>query len=292
VLSHRFFLRRSEPDPDDIEAAQARLEKVVLAARSGWTPSSIDDDGGSVAVEDGPAAASGRITGAHARSRTDRRVFDGRALAALAVLAVLSMLIAVWYVWRSWPVAADVPARSEIVSTPPPGSSAPTDGAAAAPTFPASGAAAASPTPTTGLVVHVAGSVAQPGIVTLPAGARVADAIQAAGGTLPGTDTTGVNLARVLVDGEQVLVGLPAAMGAPAPGPGTGPIQGTGEGPLDLNAATLDQLQNLPGVGPVLAQRIVDWRTAHGRFTSVDELQEVSGIGEQRLEDLRSLVRV
>ena len=110
---------------------------------------------------------------------------------------------------------------------------------------------------------------------------------------LPGTDTTGVNLARVLVDGEQVLVGVPAAIGAPVAGLGAPvPTQGAAGDPLDLNAATLDQLQNLPGLGPVLAQRIVDWRTAHGRFTNVDELQEVSGIGAQRLEDLRPLVRV
>ncbi len=291
VLSHRFFLRRSEPDPDDVEAAQARLERVVSAARSGWTPSGLDDNPGAVAVDDG-LAVRGRVLRAHARPRTDRRIFDGRALAALAVLAVLSLLIAAWYVWHSWPVAADVPARAESVSVGSTASPAPADDAAP-PTFPAAGDAVASPTPTTVLVVHVAGSVAQPGIVTLPSGSRVADAIQAAGGALPGTDTTGVNLARVLVDGEQVLVGVPAAIGAPVAGPGAPvPTQGAAGGPLDLNAATLDQLQNLPGLGPVLAQRIVDWRTAHGRFTNVDELQEVSGIGEQRLEDLRPLVRV
>jgi competence protein ComEA len=203
------------------------------------------------------------------------------------------MLIAAWYVWHSWPVAADVPARAESVSVRSTASPAPAEGDAPPP-FPAAGGAVESPsTPTTQLVVHVAGSVAQPGIVTLPSGARVADAIQAVGGALPGTDTTGVNLARVLVDGEQVLVGVPAAIGAPVAGAGAPvPTQGAAGGPLDLNAATLDQLQNLPGLGPVLAQRIVDWRTAHGRFTNVDELQEVSGIGEQRLEDLRPLVRV
>ena len=203
------------------------------------------------------------------------------------------MLIAAWYVWHSWPVAADVPARAESVSVRSTASPAPAEGDAPPP-FPAAGGAVASPsTPTTQLVVHVAGSVAQPGIVTLPSGARVADAIQAAGGALPGTDTTGVNLARVLVDGEQVLVAVPAAVGAPVAGPGAPvPAQGATGGPLDLNAATLDQLQNLPGLGPVLAQRIVDWRTAHGRFANVDELQEASGIGEQRLEDLRPLVRV
>ena len=144
---------------------------------------------------------------------------------------------------------------------------------------------AASPTPQTRVVVH-SGRVAHR-IVTLPR-ALASGCLQAA--AAPARTEPRSNLARVRVDGEQA--GGVRRLGAPAPGPGTGPIQGTGEGPLDLNAATPDQLQNLPGVGPVLAQRIVDWRTAHGRFTSVDELQEVSGIGEQRLEDLRSLVRV
>jgi len=138
----------------------------------------------------------------------------------------------------------------------------------------------------------VAGTVVHPGIVTLSAGARVADAIAAAGGALPGADTSGVNLARLVVDGEQVLVGLPATAGAPHAGAPGASSAGADAGPLDLNAATLDELQDLPGVGPVLAQRIVDWRTANGRFNSVDELQEVSGIGEQRLADLRDRVRV
>ena len=183
------------------------------------------------------------------------------------------MLIAAWYVWRSWPVAADVPARprasrSDRLHRP---RRRTTLRHRRFQRRRRGGIA-----DTTTLVVHVAGSVAQPGIVTLPSGARVADAIQAAGGALPGTDTTGVNLARVLVDGEQVLVGVPAAVGAPVAGPGAPvPTQGAAGGPLDLNAATLDQLQDLPGLGPVLAQRIVDWRTAHGRFTNVDELKQL-----------------
>jgi competence protein ComEA len=284
-------LRRSAPDAIDVAAAQARLERVVSAPSPGWLPSGPDSDGiasvGTAIVGDEVRAAAGRETGAHARPRANRRVFDGRAVAAVGVLAVLSLLIAAWYVWRSWPVSAEVPPRSETVSPAPSIASsqpAPPDSSTPVPPAPTTGAA-------TPLVVHVAGAVVRPGIVTVTPGARVADAIAAAGGALPGTDTSGVNLARILVDGEQVLVGLPAAAGAP-PTLTTAAPGSSGTDLLDLNTATLEQLQSLPGVGPVLAQRILDWRTANGRFSSIEELQEVSGIGEQRLEDLRSRVRV
>lgn len=101
----------------------------------------------------------------------------------------------------------------------------------------------------------------------------------------PGTDTTGLNRARVLVDGEQVAVGAPAQ---PAPG---GPGPGGGAGPLSLGTATVEQLDGLPGVGPVLAQHIVEFRAARGGFRSVEELRQVDGIGERRFADLRKLVR-
>ncbi len=111
------------------------------------------------------------------------------------------------------------------------------------------------------------------------------DALRAAGGLLPGATTAGLNLARRLEDGEQVVVGVPGAATA-APGAGAAPAAGR----LDLNLATLDQLEALPGVGPVLAQHILDWRTAHGRFTSVEQLQEVAGIGPRKFEALKELV--
>ena len=146
------------------------------------------------------------------------------------------------------------------------------------------------------VVVHVVGAVHRPGLVRLPAGSRVSDAVAAAGGTTAAARAASVNLARVLVDGEQVVVqsrnGPPvvaapgAAAGAP---PGAAPAPA---GPVDLNTATLEALDGLPGIGPVLAQRILDWRTAHGRFSSVDELGEVSGIGEATLADLRPAVTV
>ncbi|MFF8871194.1 helix-hairpin-helix domain-containing protein [Streptomyces massasporeus] len=146
------------------------------------------------------------------------------------------------------------------------------------------------------IVVDVGGKVRDPGIHRLPAGSRVADALHAAGGVKPGTDTDGLNRARFLVDGEQVIVGGPAP--AAAPGAGRGPAPGGPAGgvaapaaPIPLNTATADQLDTLPGVGPVLAQHIIDYRTQHGGFRSVDELREVNGIGDRRFADLRDLVR-
>lgn len=145
------------------------------------------------------------------------------------------------------------------------------------------------------VVVHVAGRVRRPGIVTVPAGARVADAIEAAGGVRPGTRLRGLNLARVLVDGEQIRVGLPPApdpVGGPVPAPGPGAPGAAVAGLVNLNTATLAELETLPGIGPVTAQAILDWRTEHGRFSRVDELVEVSGIGEKTLADLAPLVTV
>lgn len=143
------------------------------------------------------------------------------------------------------------------------------------------------------VVVHVVGQVGEPGVVHLDAGARVADAIEAAGGATAEADLPSLNLARVLTDGEQVLVPRP---GEQATGPAAGASGGTGVaaagGLLDLNAADVTALDGLPRIGPVLAQRIVDWRTEHGRFTAVDELAEVTGIGPSVLADLRDLVRV
>ncbi|MEV7070388.1 ComEA family DNA-binding protein [Streptomyces sp. NPDC093990] len=145
------------------------------------------------------------------------------------------------------------------------------------------------------IVVDVSGKVREPGIQRLPAGSRVADALKAAGGVRPGTNTDTLNRARFLVDGEQVVVGGPAAP-APAPVPGVGGSvaggpAGTATAPVSLNTATVDQLDTLPGVGPVLAQHIVDYRTRHGGFRSVNELREVNGIGDRRFADLRNLVQ-
>lgn len=138
------------------------------------------------------------------------------------------------------------------------------------------------------IVVDVSGKVKDPGIHRLPAGSRVVDALRAAGGVRPGTKTDTLNRARFLVDGEQLVVGAAARAGA-APGTrttGTAPTT-----PVSLNTATLDQLDALPGVGPVLARHIIDHRTRNGGFRSVDELRDVNGIGDRRFADLRNLVR-
>ena len=144
--------------------------------------------------------------------------------------------------------------------------------------------------PATEVVVAVAGKVNRPGVVRLPAGSRVIDALRAAGGLVPGASTGLLNLARRLVDGEQVLVGVDPPPGAPAGS--SGPSGAAAGGPLDLNAASVADLDDLPGIGPVLAQRIIDWRTEHERFASVDQLREVTGIGEAKFSDLRTKVTV
>ena len=142
------------------------------------------------------------------------------------------------------------------------------------------------------VAVHVAGRVRRPGLVRLPAGSRVHDAIRAAGGVTSGADLNAVNLARKLTDGEQIRVPAP---GDPAPPSGAAATPGspntTPSGPLDLNSATLEQLDTLPGVGEVTANRIITYRTAHP-FTTVDELLEVPGIGQRRFDQLKDLVTV
>ena len=168
-------------------------------------------------------------------------------------------------------------------------------------TAPAGASATPGAAPTTaGVTVHVVGQVRRPGMVTLDAGARVADAIEEVGGATRRADLDGVNLARLLVDGEQVVVPKPGqtppAAGAPAgsaPSVGGAPAGTPAAGaPVNLNTADLATLETLPGVGPVLAQRILDWRTEHGRFTAVEELGEVSGIGDKIYAQLAPEVTV
>ncbi len=131
------------------------------------------------------------------------------------------------------------------------------------------------------------GKVREPAVVTLPAGSRVQDALAAVGGAKPGVDTSDENLARVLADGEQIRIGLDPASSA---GPGTPAAEDAG--PVDLNTASLESLQQIPGVGPVIAARIVTYREQNGGFRAVEELLEVSGIGEVTFAQMQSMVTV
>lgn len=145
------------------------------------------------------------------------------------------------------------------------------------------------------ILVHVLGAVTNPGLYRLSGDARVVDAIAAAGGLSATADPAGVNLARVVSDGEQLVVPavgeVPAAAEAAA-GTGGASASGPAGGIVNLNTATVADLDTLPRIGPALAQRILDWRTAHGRFSSVDDLRQVSGIGDKTFDGLQALVRV
>lgn len=153
----------------------------------------------------------------------------------------------------------------------------------------------ASPSAVAVVTVHVRGRVRSPGVFILPAGSRVVDAIEAAGGMRPGAATGELNLARLLVDGEQVAAGVRASAEAPAGSPGAATPAGEAASGapelIDINAATAAELEALPGIGPVLAGRIVQWRTDNGPFSDVEILGEVSGIGDALMAQLRPLVR-
>jgi competence protein ComEA len=138
------------------------------------------------------------------------------------------------------------------------------------------------------IVVHVVGAVHRPGLYAVRDGARIADAVRRAGGTTHKADLEAINLAAPVEDGLQVVVPRRqpvVATGVIAPGQA-----GAAGGPVHLNTASLEQLDTLPGVGPVTAQKILDWRQTHGAFTSVDDLDAIPGIGPARLEQLRDLV--
>ncbi|ADB31451.1 competence protein ComEA helix-hairpin-helix repeat protein [Kribbella flavida DSM 17836] len=200
-------------------------------------------------------------------------------------LAVVALVLTIGLLWAGCSVLRSQP---EPVPDNRPSPALVTGSPVAAPTSPTDPPAASTATPPTTVVVHVAGKVRRPGLIHTRPGARVADALAAAGGALPGADLTTLNLARPVTDGEQILVGLP---NLPPPGPNPTPGRSTPTS-VDLNTATLDQLDALPGVGPVLAQRILDYRTEHGRFTTIDQLQEVPGVGTKKYEDLKPHVRI
>ncbi|OBJ86548.1 ComEA family DNA-binding protein [Mycobacterium sp. 1245852.3] len=249
-----------------------------------------DDDQNSLLPRWLPDASQDR--GWVARVRAD----PGRAGAiGLAIVAALAVLVTVFTLLRDRPapvMSAKLPPVEKV----------------SAARSSASPGAAPPASPDRPVVVSVVGLVHTPGLVTLAPGSRIADALQAAGGAVNGADTIGLNMARPVGDGEQIVVGLapvpgqPTALGSSvatattptskAPAPGSGSVKPKPGQAVDLNTATVAELDALPGVGPVTAAAIVAWRQANGRFTSVDQLANVEGIGPARLEKLRALVRV
>ena len=283
--------------PDDprfsaAEPASAPREHDADRGSSGWTSEAVLNR-----TSWRERAAAARSTGAPSalEQRIDapapRRI--GRAVAvpaaAGAVAFAIAVVIAIAITMLQLRPAAE--AAEEITREIAAASTA-DDGAGDA-----GGAANAGAAP---VLVHVVGEVARPGVVELTAGARVAEAIEAAGGARESAVLAAVNLARVVVDGEQILVpdadqaatGVPVPPIAPPGGDSTGGAAAPAGGPLDPNTADAAGLETLPRVGPALAQRILDWRAANGGFTSVDQLLEVSGIGAKTLDGFRELVTV
>jgi competence protein ComEA len=273
------------------EAALARrlqlLGEELHGVRDG--PSRVPDTHTRVRVDLAPASPPATVVpvpGRHASRRSGRpaallpetqrgRVGLGAGpLAVVAVLVALGLAATAW-----WVIRADTTTVAPVAPLPATDLASPVAPAVEAP-----------PTAAGTVTVDVAGKVRRPGIAVLDAGARVVDALRAAGGARPGVDLTDLNLARVLVDGEQVVVGVPApadpvASAASSPGAPPGPL-------VNLNTATQPELEALPEVGPVTAQSILGWRSEHGGFTSVDELLEVDGIGDATLDQLAPYVTV
>ncbi|AXK37334.1 ComEA family DNA-binding protein [Streptomyces armeniacus] len=215
---------------------------------------------------------------------------EPRTIVALGLVLLIAVGFAVHHFWSGRPQTVRAPEAATGTSGPPSLSGRPDN--APAGTGP-------EPSPGKRVTVDVSGKVREPGVHRLPPGSRVADALEAAGGAEPGTETGALNKARLLVDGEQIVVGGsgasaagPAptdARGSPAPGGPAGPGADAGAR-ISLNSATAEQLEALPGVGPVLAQHIIDYRTENGGYTSVDELREVNGIGDARFADIEPRV--
>jgi competence protein ComEA len=271
-------------DAGDSQVVRARLIALGGAPAPGPDP---DPDAGDRAVvgpprqispDDGNAVRAASRAGRLVQRWVPAPLWDARwdpgrpGALVLSFVAALAAVVAAIGVWRERPVPEPAPVLPLVTAAAAKGSPAPPPG------------------PAPEVVISVVGRVLHPGLIHLPDGTRVADALAAAGGVLPSTDLMGLNVARRLTDGEQLLVGM-------APPPGQPAVNQASGGPgapqvVNLNTATLEQLDALPGVGTVTAQRILDWRVAHGRFTSVDQLREVSGIGQARLAQLKHLVRV
>ncbi|MDR6505836.1 ComEA family DNA-binding protein [Arthrobacter oryzae] len=229
--------------------------------------------------------------GAHGPSRFRWRT----GLRVAVLLGVLCLFLGCWFWWDVAASSPHVAPLSEFSSAAALGQPQESAGGSSA-----GGQASAKPS-AAGIVVHVAGAVNRAGVVELPEGSRIHEAIAAAGGSAAGADLNRLNLAAVLADGQKIIVPLigDPDVDASAPedtapadsGAGAGEA-GPGGGKVDLNSASVEELGALPRVGPVLAQRIVDWRKEHGRFSTVEELDAVDGVGPKMLETLLPLVRV
>lgn len=312
------FPRRSASHGDTVAVAQRRL--AALAEQLASVPGSADADVEETSnatddVEDAEKspyppphrARPGRHAAPVSRAGWGRWTLGPHQVAVAAVLVAVVVVIVGWWSLRSSPESAGAPVVHRSV---PPTTTAESDATAAAPVDGLVAAAArtsaipqhtrapatlqARSTPAPRLVVDVAGKVRQPGIVALPEGSRVVDALRAAGGARKGVNLTALNLARPLVDGEQIVVGIdiptvpaaPVATGAARAGPQDR------DAVVNLNTATASQLETLPGVGPVTAQKIVAWRVANGAFREVDDLLEISGIGDKTLAEIAPHARV
>ena len=252
-----------------------------------------------------PPASVARLPGRHASRRTTMTgpwrapTWGAGHVALVAVASVLALVLTCWWLLRSGghevtaPVALATPRSGLATPQGPAGPAASASPGAAPAADPLTGRAGsvsgAASGPSARVVVDVTGKVRRPGIVVLRQGSRVVDALRAAGGARPGVDLAGLNLARVLADGEQVVVGGSAGVVSTEPASGSGPPV---TGLVDLNTADQSALESLPEVGPVTAQAIITWRTQHGGYTSVDQLLDVDGIGDATLAKLTPYVTI
>jgi competence protein ComEA len=280
--------RRRREETEGLRRIQERLEYVLGKSAPRRATSALDG-------EDEPVDRS-------ASEPRGRPAFGRAHLGVVCGLLLLGLVLACLAVLRARPVALATPgvtmSPGAAVSTAPSGPST-TVGKTAGATGQTTGLTvppSASPSAAR-IVVHVLGAVRRPGLVRLPEGSRVQDAIEAAGGLMPSADPAEINLAQPLGDGQQVFIGTKAHPSGEVrqTGAGGGATTAGGDdagGQIDLNSATASQLDTLPGVGPVTAERIIAWRTEHRRFSRVEELQEVDGIGPKTYAQIAPHVRV
>ncbi|KRF30639.1 ComEA family DNA-binding protein [Nocardioides sp. Soil805] len=305
-------MRRRPPSPEHAEAVSRRLATLSAELASvrgdpvaGHQHTRIRQDPQPAPWDEPAEVTVVPVPGRHASRRlVDRVRLTSGHLAVVALLVAAGVGVAAWLVVRGQaepvPVAPLSPVAEPLADVPTPGpdgamafngqgapgvTGAPADGAAGGV---ASGGATTPPS--ADLTVDVAGKVRRPGIAVLPAGSRVVDALEAAGGARRGVDLTALNLARPLVDGEQILVGVAVPAGVPASVGEPGAT--TGGALVNLNTADPTTLETLPGVGPVTAGAIITWRDQHGGFSAVEELLEVDGIGDATLAQIAPHVTI